>query len=50
MDELLTKIGLQCYLTNLSENGFEDLIFLENISDEDLADTGIINTGHVRKV
>ncbi len=50
VDEFLSKIGLSCYLTHLVENGFDDLAFLDNISDEDLADSGITDIGHVKKV
>ena len=50
MDEFLSKIGLGCYLRNLEDNGFDDLTFLDNISDEDLADSGITDNGHIKKV
>ncbi|XP_028400181.1 phosphatidylinositol 3,4,5-trisphosphate 5-phosphatase 2A-like isoform X2 [Dendronephthya gigantea] len=48
--EFLSNLGLETYLPNLVENGFEDISFLEPISDEDLADSGITDVGHIKKI
>lgn len=50
MEQFLSKLGLKCYLKNLEENGFEELTFLDNISDEDLADSGVTEISHVKMV
>lgn len=32
------------------ENGFDDVAFLDSISDEDLVDSGITDVTHAKKV
>ena len=48
--ELLWKLGLMEYISNLEDNGFDDIIFLEDMNEEDIASAGITNGEHIKQV
>ena len=44
------KLGLMEYISNLEDNGFDDIIFLEDMNEEDIASAGITNGEHIKQV
>ena len=49
MSAWLREIGLQQYESVLVEEGFDDIDYLADITEEDLHEVGISKQGHVKK-
>lgn len=45
----LSEIGLSQYATELDNQGYDDLEYLEYISEEQLSKAGMTKQGHVKK-
>uniref|UniRef100_A0A6Q2XWV2 phosphatidylinositol-3,4,5-trisphosphate 5-phosphatase n=1 Tax=Esox lucius TaxID=8010 RepID=A0A6Q2XWV2_ESOLU len=46
--EWLLRLGLECYEEGLLHNGWDDLEFLSDITEEDLEEAGVLDPGHKR--
>ncbi|XP_030634612.1 phosphatidylinositol 3,4,5-trisphosphate 5-phosphatase 2A [Chanos chanos] len=44
--EWLQRLGLECYEAGLLHNGWDDLEFLSDITEEDLEEAGVLDPGH----
>ena len=47
---MLKRIGLEQYFSNLEDNGFDELDFLEDLTDQNLFDVGVLPQDHRAKV
>ena len=50
IEEMLKRIGLQQYVGNLVDNGFDEIEFLEDLTDQNLFEAGIFPSDHRAKV